>query len=43
VVEFDLDREDGIRAWYVFLRSDTSGPEVYIDAESGDVLSIGRG
>lgn len=44
VVEFDLDREDGIRAWYVFLRSDTSGQrEVYIDAESGDVLSTGRG
>jgi uncharacterized membrane protein YkoI len=44
VVEFDLEREDGTRVWYVFLRGDVGGQkEVYIDANSGSVIRTGRG
>jgi uncharacterized membrane protein YkoI len=40
VVEFDLEREDGVRVWYVLVRGGASGQqEIYVDAASGVVLT----
>jgi uncharacterized membrane protein YkoI len=44
VVEFDLERFRGAPVWYVFMRGGSNGQrEVYVDANSGEILKQGRG